>query len=170
MNDSQPSDQSIHDAEHTGADSVKRQWRERFELIAIISFLTINLLGPFVIGEVFPITISPMFRDQPQFYCDYRVTDHEGDEQPLHRFKLHRVYDGNPPGLGVGRVPRETLNRMSYRATLVEIETAVMTALNEHPEIEYVIVEQSVFAQVGNSIGQVEETARWKFGREGLIQ
>jgi len=80
----------------------------RFELVAVVLFVVVNLLAPLVVGEMYPFTISPMFRDQPEQYCTYQLFDESGNEIALETFGLHLVYDGNPPGLGMGieAVPR----------------------------------------------------------------
>ena len=77
----------------------------RQETVFIVGFIVINLIGPIVLGERFPFTISPMFCDEPACYCEYFVTDANGREIDLASLKLQRVYDGNPVGLGVGIQP-----------------------------------------------------------------
>ena len=37
----------------------------RQETVFIVGFIVINLIGPIVLGERFPFTISPMFCDGP---------------------------------------------------------------------------------------------------------
>ena len=80
------------------------------ELTWIGAFVGLNLVAPFVFGEMFPITVSPMFCDEPSCYCEYEVTDDQGKPLELKPLGLHRVYDGNPVGLGVGLVAPKTLD------------------------------------------------------------
>ena len=87
-----------------------RTGRNRFELLAIIGFIGINLIAPVLLGERYPFTVSPMFSDQPSQYCTYEIFDSAGEELDPERFGLHLVYDGNPPGLGMGIVPSPTLH------------------------------------------------------------
>ncbi|QEG20678.1 hypothetical protein [Mariniblastus fucicola] len=76
--------------------------KRRTELVAVGAFIVVNLLAPVVVGEMYPFTISPMFCDQPKQYCTYQLFDQDGKELDLEAFGLHLVYDGNPPGLGMG--------------------------------------------------------------------
>ncbi len=82
----------------------------RGELIAVGIFVAVNLIAPLVLGERYPFTVSPMFSDQPSQYCTYEVTDAAGQPLDPQTFGLHLVYDGNPPGLGMGIKPAETLH------------------------------------------------------------
>ena len=80
------------------------------ELWLAAAFVVIHLVAPVVIGERYPFTISPMFYDQPAECCTYVVTGPDGSVLDAERFNLHLVYDGNPPGLGMGIEPTETLH------------------------------------------------------------
>jgi hypothetical protein len=84
--------------------------RKLIELLAIAAFVVVNLLAPIVFGELYPFTVSPMFSDQPSQYCTYQIFDSAGQELDPEQFGLHLVYDGNPPGLGMGIVPKPTLH------------------------------------------------------------
>ena len=84
--------------------------RNRIELLAVAAFVVVNLLAPMVCGELYPFTVSPMFSDQPSQYCTYEIFDAAGGELDPEPFGLHLVYDGNPPGLGMGIVPSPTLH------------------------------------------------------------
>jgi len=77
----------------------------------VVLFVLANLILPFVIEEVFPITTAPMFRDNPQVYCDFTVLDPSGTALPLSDFDMQRVYDGNPAGYGSGRLANPSLDR-----------------------------------------------------------
>ena len=80
------------------------------ELWLATAFVLVHLVAPVVVGERYPFTISPMFCDQPNECCTYVVTDADGNILDAAQFNLHLVYDGNPPGLGMGIEPTETLH------------------------------------------------------------
>lgn len=80
-------------------------------MIAVILFVAINLFAPLIVGELYPFTVSPMFRDQPSEYCTYQLFDDAGNELELEKFGLHLIYDGNPPGLGMGIEAEPTLHK-----------------------------------------------------------
>ena len=82
----------------------------KLEIFCVVAFVIINLVGPMVVGEMYPFTISPMFSDQPNEYCVYEVFDESGQAIDSEPFGLHLVYDGNPPGLGMGIEPTPTLH------------------------------------------------------------
>ena len=73
-------------------------------------FVVVSLFAPVVVGELYPFTISPMFCDQPNQYCTYQLFDERGETLDLETFGLHLVYDGNPPGLGMGIEAQERLH------------------------------------------------------------
>lgn len=77
----------------------------------VLLFLLLNLVLPFVVEEVFPVTTAPMFRDNPHQYCEFTVFGPEGESLELEPFGLHRVYDGNPAGYGSGRLAAPSLDR-----------------------------------------------------------
>lgn len=87
-----------------------RTGKNRFELLAVTTFVVGNLLAPVVLGELYPFTVSPMFSDQPSQYCTYEIFDSAGQSLDPELFGLHLVYDGNPPGLGMGIEPTPTLH------------------------------------------------------------
>ena len=94
----------------------------RVELVAVVVFVAVNLFAPLVVGEMYPFTISPMFCDQPSQYCTYQLFDESGNEIDLEPFGLHLVYDGNPPGLGMGI---EAAPQMHPFGDVPEIEAVV---------------------------------------------
>jgi hypothetical protein len=87
---------------------VNGQKKHRVELAVVAAFVVVQLLAPLIVGEVYPFTISPMFSDQPSSYAIYSVFDESGKELDASQFGLHLVYDGNPPGFGVGVCPLPT--------------------------------------------------------------
>ncbi len=84
--------------------------RRRVETGVVVAFVLVQLAAPLVVGEVYPFTISPMFSDRPECYAQYEVFDENGKPLDASQFGLHLVYDGNPPGFGVGVCPRPTLH------------------------------------------------------------
>ena len=106
--------QSAHPQQTPSADLAKEPTAPRrsrsLELCLAAAFTVVHLVAPIVIGERYPFTISPMFYDQPAECCTYVLTDADGAIIDAERFNLHLVYDGNPPGLGMGIEPTETLH------------------------------------------------------------
>lgn len=112
------------------------------QLAFVGMFVVGHLLAPWLLGEVFPITISPMFCDQPAEYCLYRVTDLEGNSLEASDFGLHLVYDGNPPGLGMGIQPQPTLHAFGETTTDEILIRHVQQVLDQNfPELPGVSVE-----------------------------
>ena len=98
----------------------------KLELFCVIAFVSVNLVAPMVVGEMYPFTISPMFSDQPQEYCVYEVLDQNGQLIDSEPFGLHLVYDGNPPGLGMGIQAQPTLHGFGETATLEQLKACLL--------------------------------------------
>ena len=122
----------------------------KLETFCVVAFVVVNLLAPLVIGEVFPFTISPMFSDQPAEYCVYRVLDRDGHPIDSEPFGLHLVYDGNPPGLGMGVQAQPTLHAFGETATLEQVKSHVKSKLVDMPEVESVTIERCLVRCVSN--------------------
>ena len=122
----------------------------KLEIFCVIAFLVVNLVAPLVIGEVFPFTISPMFSDHPAEYCVYRVLDENDQPIDSELFGLHLVYDGNPPGLGMGIQAQPTFHGFGETAKLEDLKAHVRTKLASMPEREWVTVEQCLVRCVSN--------------------
>lgn len=103
------------------------------EMWAVGAFVAVSLVAPLVVGEMYPFTISPMFCDQPSQYCTYRLTDESGKALDLDPFGLHLVYDGNPPGLGMGVESSPRLHEFGH---VPEIEAVVMHVREKAREIQ----------------------------------
>lgn len=99
------------------------------ELCAAAAFVLIHLTSPLWIGELYPFTISPMFCDCPQACCQYEVFDADGRPLDEERFNLHMVYDGNPPGLGMGIIPHPTLHEFGAIASKEQLINHVRRVL-----------------------------------------
>ena len=79
--------------------------RSRMAMSAVALLLLANIVIPLAFGDVYPFTSAPMFRDAPVQCCNYRLLDATGTELPAEAGLVHRVYDGNPIGYGVGLRP-----------------------------------------------------------------
>ena len=133
--------------------------RKKWELLAAAAFVLIHLTSPFWIGELYPFTISPMFCDSPQTCCKYEVFDEDGSQLDANQFNLHMVYDGNPPGLGMGISPQPTLHLFGEVATREEVVNHVREILNskDGPSTKRVVVHQHRFFAENYQIRQEEK-------------
>jgi len=95
------------------------------EIAAVVAFVVLNLAAPFLLGEIYPVTVSPMFCDQPTQYCTYEVFDENGNAVDLELLGLHMVYDGNPVGLGMGIKATPTMHKFGEVPTFEEVERHV---------------------------------------------
>ena len=127
--------------------------------MAAAAFVLVHLTSPLWIGELYPFTISPMFCDCPQTCCQYEVFDEEGAPLEAQQFNLHMVYDGNPPGLGMGIVPYATLHPFGEVATKEEVVNHVREILNSKngPAAKRVVVHQHRFFAADHQIQQEEK-------------
>lgn len=137
------------------SESIAKQPRLRWaEGAAIVVFLAANIIVPLVWGDVFPFTTAPMFRDTPQAYSIYRVFTLTGEELPASDFLLHRIYDGNPPGYGVGIRPPATLADFGKVATADEIRRHVARYLTASlPMVE--VVQEVIGPREDGSVGSI---------------
>ena len=122
----------------------------KLEILCVVAFVIINLVGPMVVGEMYPFTISPMFSDQPSQYSVYEVFDENGQPIDSEPFGLHLVYDGNPPGLGMGIQAHPTLHGFGETSTVDQLRSHVQKKLAEMPEREFVTVKRSLVRCVDN--------------------
>lgn len=139
------------------------------EIITVFGFVVTQVFAPFVLGEVYPFTIAPMFRDQPSQYCVYEVLDPNGlPVDDLARFGLHLVYDGNPPGLGMGIEAKPTLHEFGEVVSREEIEQHVRDVLTQMDRagermFDYVTVKQKIVSGVNYKIHETENVWRIDF-------
>ena len=140
----------------------------RIALVSAVSFAVCNLLLSIVFEDLYPFTIAPMFRDNPQLYCDYQVLDPQGTQLSLRDFQLQRNYDGNPLGLGAGVRPPHSLDTFGSvpdEAMLIAHVSRILPA--SFPELRYVDVVQTVTGPVDeNRVGIVKET-RYRVNADG---
>ena len=116
----------------------------KLEISCVVAFVVMNLIGPMVVGEMYPFTISPMFSDQPSEYCVYEVFGENGQPIDNEPFGLHLVYDGNPPGLGMGIQARPTLHGFGETATVDQLRAHVQKKLAGMPGRSFVTVKRTL--------------------------
>ncbi len=119
-------------------------------MIFVAAFIVVNLVVPFTIGELYPFSTSPMFCDQPTKYCTYEVVDADGDQVDLKRLGLHLVYDGNPPGLGVGIVPSPTLHAFGEVPERTELVPLILEKLSSELDLKAPLTVTREVVQAGN--------------------
>jgi hypothetical protein len=83
--------------------------RSQLAFAAVGLLLVANIAIPLVLGDVYPFTSAPMFRDTPMCCCNYHVYAPDGRELPAEDWLVQRIYDGNPIGYGVGIRPPPVL-------------------------------------------------------------
>lgn len=72
-----------------------------------------------------------MFCDSPTQCCRYEVFAADGTTLDAKQFNLHMVYDGNPPGLGMGIVPESTLHPFGEVASQQQVVAHVQSILKD---------------------------------------
>jgi hypothetical protein len=142
-------------------------------------FIAANMLVPLTLGDVYPFTIAPMFRDAPRAYCNYRVYSLDGEllaDNSTRRvdppgkpdpFLIRRYYDGNPAGLGVGVCPPKCLDCGQFGGVQSpeEVRKHFQRALHTMPELTAIDVEQEVVGPIGDwRVGAVK-THRYRIER-----
>jgi len=105
--------------------------RRHWELMAAATFVVVHLTSPFWIGELYPFTISPMFCDSPKACCEYELFATDQTPIDAKQFNLHMVYDGNPPGLGMGIVADPTLHEFGEIGTEQEVTRHIRKVLDQ---------------------------------------
>lgn len=117
---------------------------KKLEVGFVAVFVALNLAAPFLLGEIYPITVAPMFSDQPEHYATYEVVSDTGETLDPKLFGLHLVYDGNPPGLGMGIKPSPTLHAFGQVAEESDLRRHVQQVLqrDSFAGIEFVTVKQ----------------------------
>lgn|GEM_PF-3288778 len=137
---------------------LRQRRRRKWELCAAGLFVAIHLTSPLWIGELYPFTISPMFCDNPRECCQYEVFAPDGTRLDAKQFNLHMVYDGNPPGLGMGIVPTPTLHEFGVVASEEEVTDHVRKMLKTwtRDRPDHVIVHQHHFFSADHQISREE--------------
>lgn len=136
--------------------------RGRLELLAVGTFVFLNVALPLLIMDLYPFSRAPMFADAPLRCCDYHVYDPRGQELTLVDFGLQRNYWGNPIGVGVGFLPPETVDQFGTIASQQEVTEMVRRRLAAFPYLTFVDVQQDEIAdQDGQRVGVVS-SKRWR--------
>lgn len=150
-------------------------------MAAVAAFVLVNLAVPLFVEDFFPFTTTPMFRDRPQYYSAYSIDVVEADSaerwegekltQMRAALALHRTYDGNPAGLGVGQVPPPTLDRftdtLAEQSGETEVRRHVQARLDQIPKLAGVEVVQEIVGPQSNGKVGVVRTNRWRVMRSG---
>jgi len=150
-----------------GSSAVSRRSRTP-ELCLAVAFVVVHLVAPVVIGERYPFTISPMFYDQPAECCTYNLTAADGTDLDEERFNLHLVYDGNPPGLGMGIEPTETLHPYCVPCQQQQVTDHVRTIMTRDAVAGPITIERRHLFHQNHKI--VEETDQWEVSIDGPDQ
>lgn len=132
--------------------------------------LAANVVVPLVWGDVYPFTSAPMFRDNPQACCNYRVLGPAGAELPAEDWLCHRIYDGNPLGYGVGRQPPPILEQTFgevHDEAAVRAHFRKLLARPERVDLPFVDIEQDIIGPLDSNPERVgvRETRRWRVER-----
>lgn len=96
-------------------------------------FLVLNVALPVCVGDFYPFTSAPMFRDAPQQYCNYKIVNERGEPMDPKATLCQRIYDGNPVGYGVGLEPPPVIEEFGCVRTEGEL-TAHLKKLLQRPE------------------------------------
>jgi hypothetical protein len=138
--------------------------RDRWGLIAAGLLLLANIIVPAVIGDLYPFTSGPMFRDAPTRYCNYRVLDPAGNELAHESFLTQRIYDGNPVGYGVGIRPPAVLEEFGAERDQAYCQQHILSHLTreQNRKYPYVTIEQEVIGPIDNEHVGVIRTDRWR--------
>ncbi len=115
--------------------------RDKIALWAVGIFLLLNIVVPVVWGDIYPFTSGPMFRDAPKCYCNYYVYGPDGKRLDKKAFLVHRIYDGNPVGYGVGVKPPEVLEDFGVERDEAYCRQHVLAQLKEEANRKYPFVE-----------------------------
>jgi hypothetical protein len=138
--------------------------RDQWAILAAGLFLLANIIVPAVIGDLYPFTSGPMFRDAPTKYCNYRVYDPAGRLIDAETFLTHRIYDGNPVGYGVGIKPPRVLEEFGRDRDEAYCRQHVLEhlAADANRKYSYVIIEQDVIGPIDSERVGVVRTNRWQ--------
>ena len=144
--------------------AIRRIW----PLLAAAALLAANVVVPLALGDLYPFTSAPMFRDCPEQCVHYRVFDEGGRELPAAEWLAQRIYDGNPVGYGVGQRP-PTVVEQQFGAIDSEADVRQhierQLALPKHRQHAWVEVLQEVIGPVDRRKVGVVRSSRWRIER-----
>lgn len=132
----------------------------RLALTSAVTFGICNLLLSITFGDLYPFTITPMFRDSPRLYTKYQVLDPKGVQLPLRDFELQRNYDGNPLGQGAGVRMPPSLDEFGTAPNTTVVKAHISSILRERfSGLQYVDVVQTVIGPLdAQKVGVIRET------------
>jgi hypothetical protein len=138
--------------------------RDKIALTTAGVFLLANAIVPVAMGDLYPFTSGPMFRDAPTRYCNYRVYGPDGKLLEAETFLTHRIYDGNPVGYGVGIKPPTVLEDFGSERDEAYCCQHVLSHLSteENRKYPFVEIEQEVIGAVDSQRVGVIRTDRWR--------
>jgi hypothetical protein len=138
--------------------------RDQWALTAAGVLLLANIVVPTVIGDLYPFTSGPMFRDAPTRYCNYRVYGPDGQLLDNEVFLAHRIYDGNPVGYGVGIKPPAVLEEFGSERDEAYCRQHILEhlAAEVNRGYSFVEIEQEVVGAVDSQHVGVIRTERWR--------
>jgi hypothetical protein len=142
--------------------------RSQLALAAVGLLLVANIAIPLVLGDVYPFTSAPMFRDTPMCCCNYHVYAPDGRELPAEDWLVQRIYDGNPIGYGVGIRPPPVLEQDFCRPcdeTTVREHIQAQFAKPPNRAHAYVEVVQEHIGPIDSQHVGIVHTHRWRIGR-----
>jgi hypothetical protein len=131
--------------------------------LAAGTLLAVHAVVPLVWGDVYPFTSAPMFRDNPQVCCNYRVLAADGSELKAEDWLCQRIYDGNPLGYGVGVQPPPVIEQRFgdvHTEEQIREHFARVLAQPRHRDLAYVEVVQEVIGPIDAERVGVVKTKR----------
>lgn len=135
----------------------------RLALTSAFAFGVCNLLLSIAFGDLYPFTITPMFRDSPRLYAKYQILDPKGVQLPLRDFELQRNYDGNPLGLGAGVRTPPSLDEFGTAPDTTVVKAHISSILRKRfSRLEYVDVVQTVIGPLDAQRVGVTREARFR--------
>ncbi len=140
-------------------------------------FALSNILVPVCLGDIYPFTIAPMFRDTPLSYANYRIFSPDGTKLADNSrraidpatspdpFKLRRYYDGNPVGCGVGICPPVTLGDFGTVHQESFVRKHIVKNWPKELELPFIEVEQEIVGPINAQEVGVQQRIRWRIER-----
>ena len=128
----------------------------RNEKIFVWLFIALNLTVPFVAHEFYPFTAIPLFPSAPQFYCEYEVSDFNGNSLNLRYFSLHRSDWGGRRDWPAGLHYSHGFNTFGVVPTEQELREHLESVMRQTPDFAGVKVAQHVYGKKGSSVGLLE--------------
>jgi hypothetical protein len=138
--------------------------RDKLALGVAGTFLLANIVVPVTMGDLYPFTSGPMFRDAPTRYCNYRVYGPDGKLLEAEAFLCHRIYDGNPVGYGVGVQPPAVIEEFGSERDEAYCRDHILKHLTveENRRYPFVEIEQEVIGPIDAERIGVMKTDRWR--------